>query len=266
MKNELRRMLFNGWFVMGICFLLVLCFFSEIIVTGEHSYTMLQIMQNIRAGTNIQGTPLVADSILHNAFSGYTSLFVPVVSALPMIRLLYIENRSGYKRFYMSRKSYRNYYWDKWIAGMFCGAAMLFVVAVLFQGIVLCVLPGVVNRIRIWKLVEIYIGIFFYGACSVITAIAVSSFTNNLYFIICVPFMFTYFRDVTVSEIINILSRHQMGTGLSDVIGCLFSRSYLNIAISAEDFRIEGCRAVSACLLLWLIYHFYLCRRRDLGE
>ena len=266
MKNELRRMLFNGWFVMGTCFLLVLCFFSEIIVTGEHSYTMLQILQDMGRGTITREAVLGTDSILHNAFSGYTSLFVPVVSALPMIRLLYIENRSGYKRFYMSRKSYRNYYWDKWIAGMLCGAVMLFVAAVLFQGIVLCVLPGVVNRIRIWKLVEIYIGIFFYGACSVITAIAVSSFTNNMYFMICVPFMFTYFRDVTVSEMINILSRHQRGTGLSDVIGYLFSRSYLNIAISAEDFWIESCRAVSAWLLLWLIYYFHLCRRRDLGE
>lgn len=266
MKNELRRMLFHGWFLLGVCFLLVLCFFSEIIVTGEHSYTMLQILQDMGRGTITREAVLGTDSILRNAFSGYTSLLVPVVAALPMIRLLYIENRSGYKRFYMSRKSHRKYYWDKWIAGMLCGAAMLFVVAVLFQGIVLCVLPGVVNRNRIWKLVEIYIGIFFYGACSVITAIAVSSFTNNLYFIICVPFMFTYFRDVTVSEIINILSRHQMGTGLSDVIGCLFSRSYLNIAISAEDFRIEGCRAVCAWLLLWLIYYFHLCRRRDLGE
>ena len=149
---------------------------------------------------------------------------------------------------------------------MLCGALMLLVVAVLFQGFVVCGLPVVVNRIRIWKLAEIYIGIFFYGACSVITAIAVSSFANNMYFMICVPFMVTYFRDVAISGMINILSRHQMGTGLSDVIGCLFSRSYLNIAISAEDFRIEGCRAVSACLLLWLIYHFYLCRRRDLGE
>ena len=266
MKNELRRMLFHGWFLLGVCFLLVLCFFSEIIVTGEHSYTMLQILQDMGRGTITREAVLGTDSILRNAFGGYTSLLVPVVSALPMIRLLYIEDRSGYKRFYMSRKSHRKYYWDKWIAGMLCGALMLLVVAVLFQGFVVCVLPETVNEDRIWKLAEIYTGIFFYGACSVITAIAVSSFTNNMYFMICVPFMVTYFRDVAISGMISILSRHQMGMGLSDIIGCLFSRSYLNVAISAEDFRIEGCRAVSACLLLWIIYHFYLCRRRDLGE
>ena len=119
MKNELRRMLFHGWFLLGVCFLLVLCFFSEIIVTGEHSYTMLQILQDMGRGTITREAVLGTDSILRNAFSGYTSLLVPVVAALPMIRLLYIENRSGYKRFYMSRKSHRKYYWDKWIADLY---------------------------------------------------------------------------------------------------------------------------------------------------
>ena len=71
--------------------------FSEIIVTGEHSYTMLQILQDMGRGTITREAVLGTDSILRNAFSGYTSLLVPVVAALPMIRLLYIENRSGYK-------------------------------------------------------------------------------------------------------------------------------------------------------------------------
>ena len=160
MKNELRRMLFHGWFLLGGCFLLVLCFFSEIIVTGEHSYTMLQILQDMGRGTITREAVLGTDSILRNVFSGYTSLLVPVVAALPMIRLLYIENRSGYKRFYMSRKSHRKYYWDKWIAGMFCGALMLLVVAVLFQGFVVCVLPETVNEDRIGNWQKYILGFF----------------------------------------------------------------------------------------------------------
>lgn len=275
MRKELLRMLGSVWFLLGVWFTLALCFFSEL-VTGDNTYTIIQVLQNMSRGAIAQEPQLLAAVALRNAFSGYVSLFVPIVSALPMTQLLHIETQSGYKRFYMSRKSHREYYWNKWFAGMLSGALMLLIVAVLFHGFMALFLPGTntktlemfgyADRNRVFSLVKTYIGILTYGAFSVIPAMLISSFTNNFYFVLCLPFMFSYFWDVTMSTIAKFIRAHQMGEMFSNTMELLFSRAYLSIAESRWDFLVEGGRAVVLLMIMFLIYCAYLGRREDCGE
>ncbi len=268
-------MLCSVWFTLGVCFTFALCFFSEI-VTGEHTYTIVQVLQNMDRSEMAQEPQLVAAVALRNAFSGYVSLFVPIVSALPLTQLLHIETQSGYKRFYMSRKSRREYYWNKWIAGMLCGALMLLIVAVLFHGFMALFLPGGdaetlemlgdTAENRVLNLIRTYIGILTYGAFSVVPAILISSFTNNFYFVLCLPFMFSYFWDVGISAIAKLIRQHQMGEMFSNIVELLFSRAYLSIAESRWDCLVEGGRAVVLLTAMFLIYCAHLARRKDCGE
>lgn len=275
MRRELLRMLRSVWFVFAVCFTLTLCFFSEIIA-GEESYTILQVLKNMSRTAMSQEPQLITAVALRNAFSGYVSLFLPILSALPMVQLLHIETRSGYKRFYMSRRSRREYYWNKWIAGMLSAALMLLIVAVLFQAFMALSLPGADaealemlgygSRNKVLDLVKVYIGIFVYGAFSVMPAIMISSFTNNFYFVICLPFMFSYFWDVAMSAIAKFIRAHQAGEMFSNMVELLFSRAYLSIAESSWDLFVEAGRAVFLLCLLLLIYCCYLKRQRDCGE
>lgn len=275
MRKELLRMLCSVWFSLGACFTFALCFFSEI-VTGEHTYTIVQVLQNMSRSEIAQEPQLMAAVALRNAFSGYVSLFVPIVSAFPLMQLLHIETQSGYKRFYMSRKSCREYYWNKWIAGMLCGALMLLIVAVLFHGFMALFLPGgdaetmemlgYAAGNRVLNLIKTYIGILAYGAFSVIPAILISSFTNNFYFVLCLPFMFSYFWDVLVSAIAKLIRGYQTGEMFSNSVELLFSRAYLSIAESGWDCFVESGRAVVLLAAMFLIYCAYLGRRIDCGE
>lgn len=268
-------MLCSVWFTLGVCFTLALCFFSEI-VTGDNTYTIVQVLQNMSRSAMAQEPQLMTAVALQNTFSGYVTLFVPIVSALPMIQLLYIETQSGYKRFYMSRKPRIEYYRNKWIAGMLSGALMLLIVAALFQGFMALSLPkvdtetmemlGYARGKGILKLVRTYIGIFTYGAFSVIPAMLISSFTNNLYFALCLPFMFSYFWDVAMSAIAKFMRIHQTEEIFSNIVELLFSRAYLNIAQSGWDLLVEGGRAVVLLTAMFLIYYAYLNRRKDCGE
>ena len=275
MRKELFRMVCSVWFVLGICFTFALCFFSEL-VTGEHSYTIIQVLRNM-SPAEIAGEPqLLPDVALRNAFSGYVTLFLPIVSALPMIQLLHVERGSGYKRFYMSRRSCREYYWNKWIAGMLSGALMLLIATIFFHIFLALSLPemdaetlkmaGYTVRNRVFNIGRTYIGILVYGAFSVIPAILISSFTNNFYFVLCLPFMFSYFWDVAMSSLAKWMRAQQMSEIYSNVIELLFSRAYLGIAWYREDFLVESGRILVLMTALFVIYFAYLSRRRDCGE
>lgn len=275
MRKELFRMVCSVWFVLGICFTFALCFFSELVM-GEHSYTIIQVLQNMSPAEMAGEAQLLPDVALRNAFSGYVTLFLPIVSALPMVQLLHVETGSGYKRFYMSRRSCREYYWNKWIAGMLSGALMLLIVAVFFHVFLALSLPemdaetlkmaGYTARNRALNAGRTYIGILAYGAFSVIPAIMVSSFTNNFYFVLCLPFMFSYFWDVAMSSLAKWMRVQQMSEIASNVIELLFSRAYLGIAWYREDFLVESGRILVLLTALFVIYRVYLSRRRDCGE
>lgn len=275
MRKELLRMLRSIWFVLGICFTLALCFFSEIVI-GERTYTIVQVLQNMSRSEMAQEPQLMAAVALRNAFSGYVSLFVPVVSALPMVQLLHIETQSGYKRFYMGRKPRREYYWNKWTAGMLSGALMMLIVAVLFQAFMAFSLPGVDAEMmemmgytsgkRILNLVRTYIGVLVYGAFSVIPALFISSFTSNSYFVICLPFMLSYFWDVLISAAAKFLRAHQAEGMCPDIVELLFSRAYLSITESGWNLLVGLGRVAVLSAAMFLIYRVYLERKIDCGE
>lgn len=275
LRKELLRMLRSVWFWLGVCFTLALCFFSEI-VTGTNTYTIVQVLQKMSRSSMEQEPQLMTAVALRNAFSGHVSLFVPIVSAFPMIQLLHVETQSGYKRFYMSRKSRREYYWNKWGAGMLSGALMLLIVAILFQIFMALSLPEVDNEILemsgyaggrgLLNLVRTYIGIFVYGAFSVIPAIFISSFSNNFYFVICLPFMMSYFLDVLVSATAKWLRTHQTKEIFSNIVEFFFSRAYLSIGESGLALLVVGGRAIVLLAVMLLIYCVYLDRRKDCGE
>lgn len=275
MKKEWIRMIQSIWFALGVCFVFALCFFSEI-VTGEESSTILQVLNNVNQSIMAQEPQLYPVIAIRNAFSGYVTLFVPIISALPMIHNLYIEIQSGCKRFYISRKLCCDYYWHKWIAGMLSGGCMLLVVAVLFQIFMALSLPeidaevlkimGINQNNLLWDLTKVYVGIFCYGAFSVVPAILISSFTSNCYFMICIPFMLSYFSDVSVSALGGFLRKHNMWEGFSNITDLLFSRSYLGIMESRQDLLVEGIRIVFMMILLLLTYVLMVSKKMDCGE
>ena len=275
MKKELFRMMGSIWFILGIGFTLILCLFSEI-VSGEHTYTIVQVFQNMSRNAMAQEPQLIPAVALRNIFSGYVALFLPIISALPMIQILHLETQSGYKRFYISRKSRREYYWDKWIARMLSGALMLLIVAVLFHGYMALFFPkidaealemlGYTVGNSVLNIIRTYIGIFVYGAFSVIPAILISSFTNNIYFVLCLPFMFSYFWDAAMSSLAKWMRAQQISETFTNIIELLFSRSYLNIAQSGGDFLIEVVRMLVLLIAMFLIYCVYISSRNDCGE
>ncbi|MCH5267506.1 MAG: hypothetical protein J1E62_04095 [Lachnospiraceae bacterium] len=276
MKKEFIRMVCSIWFVLGVCFTFGLCFFSEIVMGDGSGATIVQILQDMSRSQMAQEPQLLKAVALRNTFSGYVTLFVPVISALPMIQILHTEAQSGYKRLYMSRKSRREYYWGKWIAGMLTGAFMLLFVAVLFHVFMALTIPQIDAEVlemfghtpegRVLDFIKVYIGIFVYGAFSVIPAMIISSFTGNFYFVICLPFMFSYFWDVAMSSIARFLRGHEGLETLSTIPEYFFSRDYLNIAESGREVLVEGGRALVSLAVMFLIYYVYLNRRNDCGE
>lgn len=275
LKQEFIRMIKSRWFLLGVFFTFGLCFLSEI-VSGANQYTIMQVLDKMSRSEMAQEAQLYPAVVLRNAFSGYVTLFVPVVSALPLIQLLHTETQSGWKRIYMCRRSCVRYYWDKWLAGMLISGLMMLIVAVMFRSVMAAVIPGIDSeqlemmgwrKYPMWlEELRSYLGIFCYGVFSAIPAIIISTFTNNMYFMICLPFMICYFWDVFLSNLIVLLRNYNAAGQMTNIMELLFSRAYLHIAQSVGDMLVEVIRGAAMIGVLLVIYIFFVKRKLDYGD
>lgn len=241
---------------------------------GEENYTIIQVLQNMSREEMMQEIQLYPSVVVRNAFSGYVTLFIPVVAALPFVQMYHAEVQSGYKRFFISRKSCFRYYRDKWFAGMLVSGFMLLAVAALFHAFILFTLPmpdlsefeyldfGKENMVV--SFLKIYTGIFFYGIFSTIPAILVSVFTTDFYFLICIPFIFTYFWDICISGLASVFVNDPNGL-LLNLVEQFYSKAYLWMAESWKDFLIAGGKVILILLVLFAIYHLVLKKKFDSG-
>lgn len=240
---EMYMMLTNLWLVVGSALVTVLCMVSSIYYSENGtSLSMIQVFQLLQSNpASIDTEQFQLIVILQRIPSGYLSLFAPIVTSLPFVLSFHAEKVTKYKRVYMFRKkSSMDYYINKWIAGIFAGGAILMFGILLFQFLI-CFCNGVIfdefgqpkliMDKNLWVYFKYYTGIFIYGAMSSMLAIAICFLCDNLYFIICLPFVLTYLYNIGISYLLSRLyaSNSSMPEALAQIVENMFSFSYMHI-------------------------------------
>lgn len=276
---ELGMMLKNSWMPIGVVLTAVLCMASEIYYSAEGTtWSIIQVFRSLLKGDAVEWEQLDMLVFLWRLPSSYLALFAPVLTALPCVLSFHVEKMNRYKRIDMFRRaSSLEYYLRKWIAGVVTGGMILVLGIGLFQLSVslwnVLFLHGVDGHKLILShgvlpYLKYYGGAFLYGAMSSMLSILICFFSDNLYFIICIPFLLTYLYNTVISYLLPRLQG--IGTGiyqkLAEYMGDLFSFSYIYTFQYAESVPLLLIRIVVVVLFVFGSLYIYDKYKVDCGE
>lgn len=279
-KNlELRMTLFNAWTVAGMAAVMILCTISSVYY-GESgiSLSIIQVFQLLQSNPeSVDSEQLQLLVILQRIPSGYLSLFAPVVTSLPFVLNFHAEKMTKYKRVYMFRKkSCMDYYIKKWLAGIVAGGVVMVFGIVLFQ--ILLFLsssllfagsdnPHLIIENDIVAYLKYYAGIFLYGVMSSMLSIVICFLWDNLYFIICLPFVLTYLYNIGVSYLLSVLyGNSSVSSGIAGIIENMFSFSYIHILNDRDSAMVIVVRMLFIFCGVYWILKLYNKSKLDCGD
>lgn len=280
MKTEFYRIISSPYFYIGVALTCLLCFTMETYAGGEtFSQSLLQILPELGRRETIDIELLNPCILIQGAVTGYLSLFAPVITAIPYVISYSEEKRTRYKYYRISRTTLKSYYRSKWIAGMLGGGIVMLTGCLLFHLCLLVFFPqlgsgseylhsvGVSGGMQLLFYIQIYMGLFIYGMCSVLLAIILSVFCSNLYFLICLPFLGTFFWNLLVSRLAEWIIYTYKGQHITlDIINCLDSASITEGFTSFSRLPITALQLTGCLLLLLSLYYIIIFNTLDCGE
>lgn len=280
MKAEFSGIIKTPYFYVGIILCCLFCFTMETYAGGQaFSQSLLQVLSALDKREVIDMELLNPCILIQGAVTGYLSLFAPILTAIPYV-ISYSEERAArYKYYRIARISLQSYYRNKWLAGMLGGGIVMLAGCVLFHLCLLIFFPqlgsgseyldsiGIFSGMQFLFYIQIYMGFFVYGMLSVLPAIILSVFCHNIYFLICIPFLATFFGNLIVSRLCEwVIYSHKSGHLTLSLIDCLYSTSIAEGFTSFSRLPLTALQLTVCILLLLCLYYIIISKVIDCGE
>ena len=215
---DFRKVVLNSYFLLSALVVFLLCFTSNIYTdtSSGRTYTVFEALTSIDKVLISKETSFASINVIKNAFSGYNTMFMPIIAALPFMISFCTERSSGFMRFQITRCGRWKYYLSKFMAVLISGGLAVLTGVLLFAAVTNALFPPLssydVSESEIaltlpggemTVFVRLIIAAFAYGAVSTFPAFLISSFSRNPYLITCIPFMLDYIRDTGVKKILS---------------------------------------------------------------
>lgn len=207
------------------CTLLVtaLCFtanaYTSTSIAGvTQSYTVIELLLNFNT-QSLERIGVMSGSaqfLFMRGIGEYAYLFMPMIVAASFVPIYCSERNSSLVRFELIRSSKVRYVAGKQISAMLTGGCIVtagylfygFIVAILFPWAsqfsdLSFELSMMTIKSLPLNLLMSTIGVFLYGAVSVLPAFLFCSVFRNPYVISCVPFVVIYIKNTAISRIIQ---------------------------------------------------------------
>lgn len=152
--------------------------------------------------------------LIKSGLSGYCTMFMPIIAALPFVTAFCNERNTGSIRLNIARTGKLRYYIGKFVSAVISAGLAVTLGCAVFAAVVYPIFPTVEDcaelsrsffieeNFSIWaELWHFFSGAFIYGTVSVLPAFFMSSFVKNHYIITCVPFMLAYIQKVALNKI-----------------------------------------------------------------
>lgn len=280
MRIEFSRIITMPYFYVGIVLCCLFCFTMETYAGGEtFSQSLLQVLPGLGRRETIDIELLNPCILIQGAVTGYLSLFAPVLTSIPYVISYSEEKKTRYKYYRISRTSLKSYYCNKWAAGILGGGIVMLIGCFLFHLCLLIFFPqlgsgseylhsvGISGSMQLLFYIQIYLGLFFYGMISVLPAIILSVFCNNLYFLICIPFLVTFFWNLFVSRLSEWIIYTYKGEHITlATINYLYSTSIVDGFTSLLKLPVTVIQLTGCIFLLLCLYYIMISHALDCGE
>ena len=220
-------------------------------------------------------------NIISHGLSGYCTMFMPIIAALPFVTAFCNERNTGSIRLNIVRTGKLRYYIGKFVSSLVSAGLAVMLGCAVFAAIIYPIFPttedcrelskalfseeGITLGTQLW---HFFSGAFIYGAVSVLPAFFLSSFIKNHYIITCVPFVLTYILNVALNKL-SVYDPTMPAEQLENrnrIIGALFPHNLL-YWYSDADFVPLMLKINGACIIAALIGFVVIMNlRTDKGE
>lgn len=185
----------------------------------------------------------------------YSGMFFSILSSVSCITVLCQERKSGYLRFIMNRESIVRYSVSKYIAAIISGGCVILLGTVIFALVAMCKFPfsESISTISLVSIISRHLlRAFIYGGFSVLPAVLISSFLNNIYLIVCFPYMLSFIHTTTITKLIA-----QNGDAPGIICDVLIELQLSNLCYIIDDFSVKKC--ITCIVIIIFVYTvFYL--------
>ena len=215
LRCDLNKSINNPGFFGAVIVITLLCFAS----TGyndtsvDRCYSAFEMLLNENRRIVEEKYMISSVLIFQQAFSGYITMFMPMIVAFPFMMTFCSERSSGLMRFAVTRSGQVRYCISKAFSAVISGGLAVMMGVMLFGILTAILFPDIsdcgVSEIQMeWILPNGYLTMiwdmlvtaFLYGAVSTLPALFLSSFCKNPYIITCLPFMLDYVRDTAIDK------------------------------------------------------------------
>lgn len=212
MGVQIRKILCNYGFFVGIAFTVVLCLFSEayVDVLKDVHYSIIALIFHPDRMDLTSTTELCAEYVIRRAASGWITLFVPIIAAFVSVPGICDVRQSKMLRMEIVRTNRNTYNIATALAAVLMGGVAVVLGFLIFFGIVQCFFPSIHtypaelqedvywgsillgSRTVFQDLAELSLWYFLYGMVWTVPSLFLASFMSNKYLILCIPFMTKY--------------------------------------------------------------------------
>lgn len=214
-------------------------------------------------------------SVFKSALSGYAAMFIPILAAFPFVTSYCSEKNSGNLRFSIFRTKRICCYISKFLCAALCGGICVALGTVLFGVFAFALFPDMSHYSpetmeflfpngAAAEFLKKTLSAFIYGCTNALTAFFLSSFCNNKYIILCVPFILRFIHETAFNKILT----NSADPDIYEKLRPFESSAASQIPYLKDEKTLTAAVTVTAVLALvsLLGYIVIMERRTDKGE
>mgnify|MGYP004472210083 FL=1 len=190
-------------FLLCVAMTVLLLFAAEVYYdfgTQTH-YSVFRALTYLTPDERAANYELCSQMVIKNAYSGWFSLFAPIIAVFCFVPTLCTERGEKAVRFQIFRTTRLKYSLSQFFSGVISGGAAISLGYIIFAALVMGLFPdiGEMSEFAADVLLETtfdlpyqILKMFLFGAFWSIPAMLLTSVLNNKYLIMCIPFFLKY--------------------------------------------------------------------------
>lgn len=291
-KVNLVKVLTSTGFYACVLLTLVLCFTAQAYydVAENRNYSVIGALAEFSREEMLVNSSFSAYQILSCVSSGWLSMFIPIISAFPLMPLICDQRESKSVRYSAFRSTKFSFSTGNFLTAMISGGLAVLCGFALFAVSVYMLFPHISEYSHELKdsaewwisgtypLFEKYgypymialdfIEIFLYGALSAIPALIMTAFMKNKYLVLCIPFFLKYSALQLHTGIVRntLYNAENINQKLLDILSVTEPDAMLSIFSYGETMWRNWLFNAVLLVMAFVLYTVVMNRRVDFGE
>ncbi len=196
------------WLCVGMTVLLLFAAEVYFDYSTQTRYSVFRALTDFSREELVNHSELCSTTVVQNARGVWFTLFAPIISAFCFVPTMCIQREQNAVRFQIFRTTKLKYNISQFLSGVISGGLAMSLGYIIFAAAAFALFPGVseMNSAEMlqdanFNLFGLTLGVWLFGAFWSIPAMFLTSFLQNKYIILCIPFFIKYGLNQTYEKV-----------------------------------------------------------------